>query len=289
MKLSDMTVGVIGNGVVGQAVARSYLEHVKEVRCWDKEKTRTTHTLLGTLGSDVTFLCLPTPSKEDGSCDLTAIEGFFQEVRGNYVTNTTIESNLVLRSTVPVETTKRLAEEYNLPNLVHSPEFLTARCATLDAQIPSRNIIGYPGTRDKEGYFGYPMAGGSVPLATLANLYAARFPSTPIHYMTSDESEAVKLFQNSFFATKIAFWNEMREFADKKRLQWDTVLNAILADGRIHPSHTQVPGPDGKRGFGGACLPKDLSSMIAQFFDSHVSPELLVAVSRRNDHDRSRS
>jgi UDP-glucose 6-dehydrogenase len=95
----------------------------------------------------------------------------------------------------------------------------------------------------------------------------------------------VKLLQNGFFAVKVAYWNEARALADKLGLDWADVHGAVMTDGRIHPSHTQVPGPDGCRGFGGTCLPKDLAQLV-----HHLEAEAYVtgAALHRNRHDRAK-
>lgn len=245
-----MRIGIIGGGVVGQATAKSFIEHVDEVRVYDivKEKRTACESDVYTF-SDIIFVCLPTPQMPDSlKANLIDLTNFFA-----YLPDYAKTKNLVLRSTVPVGTTRMLREKYGLINLVHSPEFLTARCATLDAQMPSRNIVGVP---ERNG----PMV--SCEYGPLYDLYESRWQHVPVLKMTSDESESVKLMLNSFFAVKVAFWNEMRSYADKMRLNWDRVMGGILSDGRIHPSHTKVPGPDGKMGFGGTCLPKDLADMI---------------------------
>jgi len=265
--MKDLVIGVVGGGVVGRATARTYVEHVKEVRVYDHVSERRTHNIFETLESDIVFVCLPTPKKEVGlGLDLSAITNFFAaRFRSQHV-------NFVLRSTVPIGTTRRLSREYDLPNLTHSPEFLTARCALTDAQIPSRNIVGYtPGDQNS-------MAARD----RLMDLYMARFPSIPIYCMSSDESEAVKLFQNSFFATKVAFWNECRSLADKLGLDWERVMGGVLSDGRISPSHTQVPGPDSRRGFGGSCLPKDLNCLVNQLLENDLPALVTSAVGLRN-------
>jgi UDPglucose 6-dehydrogenase len=126
-------------------------------------------------------------------------------------------------------------------------------------------------------------------LGKLIHIYRERFPATEVMLMTSDESEAVKLIQNSFFAVKVAFWNEARSLADVLKLRWDVVMNGILSDGRISPSHTRVPGPDGKRGFGGECLPKDLASLSSLLDDYLEVPNgsiVCKAALRRNEIDR---
>jgi UDP-glucose 6-dehydrogenase len=258
----DMTVGIIGGGTVGQATARAYVEHVKKVRVYDEAGDRGTECLHYTLKTDILFVCIPEANLD--YCFSSGIHNHGDSFRC---------SNLVIKSTVPIGTTRRLQKDYGIPNLVHSPEFLTARRATLDAQMPSRNIIGYPE---------FVPIDENTSQHPLADLYQQRFPYVPILKMMSDESEAVKLFQNAFFAVKVSFWNEVRSLADKLGLDWRMVREAILADGRIHPSHTQVPGPDGQRGFGGTCLPKDLVTLLNQYTEHEVPNSIMDAVLWRN-------
>jgi len=279
-----MKIGVVGGGVVGSATARTYLEWADEVRVYDLRAERRSHNLHEVLECDLVFVCLPTPLK-DGSleCDLSVVEGFFRDmIHGKGLTGILPKGgysarNFVLRSTVPIGTTRMLARDYGLTNIVHSPEFLTARCAMTDAQFPSRNVIGLPNGWTERNQCGELLNG----------LYANRFPGCPVHIMTSDESEAVKLFQNGLFATTVAYWNEVRCLADEKGLNWVTVIKAVLADGRIPRSHCRVPGPDGRRGFGGSCLPKDLSMLVDQLGEAGV---VANAALRRNETiDRKRN
>ena len=240
-----MRIGVVGGGVVGRATARCYMEH-SEVKVYDIVKERSTHTLEETLGSDLVFVCLPTPIGNKEGADVSALIDFF-----SFAASYHASVNYVLRSTVPIGTTKKLADSFNLSNLVHSPEFLTARCAVTDAQLPARNIIGDPGIPYPADEFGdkFPES-----RKLLHRLYDKRFPGVPVLVMSSSESEAVKLFQNSFFAVKVAFFNEINELSERLKLDWDRVLAGMLSDGRIAHAHTKVPGPDGKYGFWGECL-----------------------------------
>ena len=128
--------------------------------------------------------------------------------------------------------------------------------------------------------------------AALHSLYLARFPGVPVHVMTSDESEAVKGFQNGFFAVKVSYWNECRTLADKLGLNWDTVMEGILADGRIAHAHTKVPGPDGKFGFGpdspNGCLQKDSASLVHQLESSGLLASVTRGAVERNREDRKK-
>ncbi len=272
--MKNLKLGVVGGGTVGRATARAFVEHVAEVRTWK------------VLECDLIMVCLPTPQKKDSlECDLTAIEDFFGAHGREQPTR-----NYVLRSTVPIGTTRRLREQYGLVNLVHSPEFLTSRCAVTDAQMPSRNIIGgyYEGP-DKDNRYSI-----SKPGESLKQVYLTRFPGVPVFGMTSDESEAVKLFTNAAFAVKVSLFNEFRCLADKLGLGWDTVLKGILSDGRVGHSHTSVPGPDGKRGFaiGSGCLEKDLANLIncmaTSINQGAAVDSICLAAHDRNVNDRGR-
>lgn len=296
-----MKLGIVGGGTVGRATARAFLEHAEEVRVYDIVPERRTHGLIDVLACDLIFVCLPTPTGPKGELDVSAVEAFFagaQEAT-TYTDRRTVPiyCNFVLRSTVPIGTTRRLAEKYGLPNLVHSPEFLTARCAVTDAQLPARNIIGVPdepfaGEWEFTGLEKHPGRAEKI-YEFLYLLYRRRFPGVPVYVMSSDESEAVKLFQNSFFAVKVAFWNECHTLAAKLNLDWNRVLEAILADGRIARAHTKVPGPDGKFGFGpdtpDACLPKDLSGLVHQLREAGLLHAVTNGALTRNILDRERT
>lgn len=274
-----MRIGIIGNGVVGNATARCFMEHA-EIRVWDKVSERRTHPLVAgpqqpcVMDCDIVFVCVPETSLDELFYELL-------HMRNIYVDRAQ-EKNLVIKSTCPIGTTRRLAEKHQLKNLVHSPEFLTARCAVTDAQLPARNIIGAPK--------GEPNSCD----AALCELYLNRFPGVQILRMSSDESEAVKLMQNSFFAIKIATFNEFYQLAKRLNLDWDAVLHGILSDGRIAHSHTKVPGPDGKFGFGGTCLPKDILQLYKQYIGSDIddvhstTASMLATAIQRNDYDRKR-
>ncbi len=274
------TVGVIGCGVVGGALARSLKEHV-DVRCFDVHPSRRTHTAERVVSTDITFVCLPTPLDDDtGKLDTSCILDFFQGL----FTSTLLEGsgdgygklelvNWVIKSTVPVSFTRMLKERYNLRSVVYNPEFLTERCADIDTLMPARHIIG-----------------GSVCQAAvnLTRLYEARHPGVPIHHCGFEEAEACKLATNAFYAVKIAFFNEVFEYCQRAGMNFETVRALMLSGGRIAHSHTSCPGPDGRHGFGGKCIPKDLFSLTAQMEEAGADPHICHAALVRNIKDRER-
>ena len=134
------TIGIIGNGFVGNAIAEGF-KHYTVVKIHDRDDKRSSHSFEDTINSDIVFVSVPTPmsNKQGGRCNLSIIEDVF--TKASKIKNSAI---FVIKSTVPIGTTSKLQKKY--PNLIiiHSPEFLTARSAKLDFITPSRNIVGYP-------------------------------------------------------------------------------------------------------------------------------------------------
>jgi UDPglucose 6-dehydrogenase len=273
-KAKKQTIGVIGMGVLGRAVCRGFMEHA-EVRTYDVLPERGKDNHADAASSDIVFICLPTPAKENGMCDVRLLEQFLHKA---YEEQWWRKDNVyVIRSTVPVGFTQVMSAQYlHGRPLLHSPEFLTARCALADFQSPARNIIGYPLT-DRAGMeIFYPA------IRKLESLYRTRFPGVPILNMQSSASELVKLATNSFFAAKVTMFNLFHRMATANRLNWNDVLAGIMADGRIAHAHTAVPGPDGLQGFGGTCLPKDLANLYWCATASGVDASLLQNVMESN-------
>jgi len=261
MPLREQTVGIVGNGMVGNAIARGFLEAVKEVRIHDSNPVKSTHTMLEVMRSDFVFICVPTPPRHDGSCDtdivrrvIVAVCSSFQDGHLDRI------PHLVIKSTVPVGFTEEMAElmdgRNTPPALVHSPEFLTARHSVVDFQTATRHIVGVPVMFKEDAT--------RIAHATqrdVLEMYRERFPGSHVMAMTSAESELVKLSINGFFAAKVLWFNIVHEIAAELGLCPDTVISGVVADGRVATSQTTVPGHDGKKGYGGACLPKDLDNL----------------------------
>ena len=265
-----MKLGIIGNGFVGSAIANGFSHYVDELKIYDKNKNLSSSTLNECLTSDIVFVCVPTPmhASQNGKCDTSIINKCFERI--NKIGSSAI---FVIKSTVPIGTTSKLQDKFPKLKILHSPEFLTARTAKLDFITPSRNIVGYP----KNFYSKIH----SVP-NILMNLYKERFPGTQTFLLDSESTEMIKYVANCFFATKISYFNEVNQVCKKLDLNFNEVMEGVLSDGRIGVSHYQVPGHDGKEGFGGTCFPKDLNSFINLMKDNNVNPNVLEAAWKTN-------
>jgi UDPglucose 6-dehydrogenase len=236
-----MQIGIIGNGFVGNAIYQNFKD--KElVKVYDVREHKCYNTLTDTLQTQIVFVCLPTPMKEDGQCDLSYIMNFFEslQIPDGY------NPLFVIKSTVPIGTTDLLCDKHKNLMIVHNPEFLTAVNAVEDFRNTDRNIIG----------------GKQEWCMKLKELFIKHFLNTPIQIVKSKESETIKYFCNSFLAAKVSFFNNLYEMCEKFDMNFDSVKDGIVSDKRIGPSHTKIPGPDGLMGFGGYCFPKDINALI---------------------------
>ena len=248
MKLNT-NIGVIGNGFVGSAVRFGFSSQTgcdTTVRVYDKDESKSLNTLEETVNkSDIIFLSVPTPSNKDGSIHTGILESALTDIDSVY--NQEIENVVLIRSTVTPGTTSRLQETFPKLNLVFNPEFLTERSAKFDFINQARVILG-----------GFPSQ-----TAKVAHLYRMRFgASISIIQTNYNTAEMIKYMNNCFFATKVSFMNEMYDIANKCEVDWKVATDGFVGDGRIGHSHLAVPGPDGKRGFGGSCFPKDVQALL---------------------------
>ena len=266
-------IGIIGNGYVGSAVKFGFSPSVgydADVRVYDIDPNKSTHTLEETAnGSDFVFLSVPTPSNKDGSINvdivkdaLTNISNAIQKDRSPIV---------LLRSTVTPGTTRQLAAMFDKLELVFNPEFLTERSAHFDFINQARIILG--------GAWN-----DSVGVIKVAELFRRRFGKTiSILKTTFESAELIKYMTNTFFATKVSFLNEMKQISDAESWSvWEDVKEGFLRDGRVGHSHMNVPGPDGKSGFGGSCFPKDIQAMITHGASLGIDMKVLKGAWEKN-------
>lgn len=254
-----MNIGIIGYGFVGESQAFAFAP-VCNVKVFDIDKTKTTHSLEEVLKQDFIFVCLPTPMLESGEQDLSYIENFFGSISLDNK-----DAIFILKSTVLPKTTKYLIDNYKF-NIVFSPEFLTEKNAKLDMLTQSRIIIG----------------GDTKHSEKVLELFKLRFGNR--HYILTDSTSAeiIKYMSNNFLTVKVSFVNEYYDLANKIGGNWNDIIEGFVSDPRIGNSHTKTPGPDGKRGFGGTCFPKDINAMIQYSKANNIEMNTLEAAWKTN-------
>ena len=252
------TVGIIGGGFVGSATAWG-LRPVFDVKVYDKDPKACTHSFEETKNSDSLFICVPTPPKEDWSCDLSIVESICEALSPS-------DQEVIIKSTVLPGTCRKMSKKYNL-KVSSNPEFLTERRAKWNFINAAQVLIGSdnPDSRTK-----------------IQGLYEARFHSMKYTVTDTVTSELIKYTLNSFLATKVSFMNEIKMVCDKIGANWEDLIEGFTGDSRIGDSHINVPGPDGELGFGGKCFPKDINALIELFNKNNINPMVMKAAWERN-------
>lgn len=260
-----MKIGIIGNGFVGKATYQLKCKDI-EILCYDKnpELCNPINTkLIDLLLCEIIFVSVPTPMNKDGSCYLDIVKSVLDDLKNiNYC------NFIVLRSTVPVGTCNNL-------KCYFMPEFLTEK-NYLNDFINNKNWIF--GIFDNNLKF-QKLIKDLFYFAKINN----RIKFNNITFVSNNEAEMIKMFKNSFLATKISFCNEIYEFCEIKDIDYNIIRKYATDDIRIGESHTNVPGHDGKKGFGGTCFPKDTASLKYEMIKSGMKPYILESIINRNE------
>lgn len=199
--------------------------------------------------SEVIFIAVGTPSREDGSADLQ----YVMEVAKNISKYINEYKVIVDKSTVPVGTGQKVKQiikdgitERNVNiefDVVSNPEFLREGKAIRDCTNPDRIVIGSDSERAKE---------------TMKHLYDVfNINQTPFVFTNIETAEMIKYASNAFLAVKISYINEMALLAEKVGADVQEIAKAMGMDGRISPKFLHA-GP----GYGGSCFPKDTKAIV---------------------------
>ena len=260
-----MKIGILGQGYVGSAIKIGFEKKYKKLNTFDKykESSSTVSSLEElTKSSNIIFICLPTPMKENGECDIGIVEKEIIKIDQN----STEPKIIVIKSTVPPGTTKKIDTKSKNINIVFNPEFLTEQNFIEDFKKQNRIVIG----------------GNEKSVQVIEEVYKRVFPTTTIIKTDATTAEMIKYLTNTFLATKVSFANEIKMICDKIDVDYDEVVEYSLYDKRLGNSHWAVPGPDGKLGFGGSCFPKDINALIYFAKEKGLDLDLLQSVWETN-------
>ncbi|RXA18049.1 UDP-glucose/GDP-mannose dehydrogenase family protein [Methanosarcina sp. MSH10X1] len=290
-----MKISVIGSGYVGSVTAACFAETGHEVVCVDIDKkkmdqinegippiyeeglgellrkhagknlTATTDYESAIRKTDISFICVGTPSAEDGSIDLSIVRAATASI-GAVLAKKKGYHVVVVKSTVVPETT----EKFVLPVLEETsgkvagkdfgvamnPEFLREGKAVYDFMNPDKIVVG--AIDQKAGALVSELYKSFKCKVTLTN------PST---------AEMIKYANNSLLATKISFANEIGNICKKLKIDTYEVMEAVGKDSRISPKFLNSGA-----GFGGSCFPKDVKALIGKAKEIGYSPVLLESV-----------
>lgn len=290
------TIGIIGYGFVGKAVAQ--LRAGFEVAAYDPfvEEVKTEEHKHKAYKSDIVFVCVPTPPLEDGHLDVSIVE----EVAEIWTQLRTPSSILVIKSTVPIGTTDSLCARFGTNRILHNPEFLTEKTAVDDFCNAREIIIG--GNKEVaqividmyRTYYSLPDRGE-------ATCWLLTYQYHDL--VTAKTAEMIKLVRNAFYATKISFMNEVYDLCEATDTSYDQFREVFARSHEqawVNPMHTFVPGPRGKefdkdgaclnannRFFAGHCLPKDSLGLVENAHQFGVDLKVLEQAVKSNEEHKT--
>ena len=257
-----MKLGFIGFGVVGSAVYEAFKAD-NDCRIYDPNKGYINFKRIK--DTEIVFVSVPVPTLIDGSIDLNILEQILTKLnKARY------EGVVVIKSTVLPGTCNALKHLYKL-RIVHNPEFLTERNAKQDFAKQKCVLL----------------SGDSNDVKVVVELYRDfNNLATILSYPQYRVTETAKYVHNCFLAVKVSFFNEIYEFCQASDIEYRDVLMAALSQHMIGINHTQVPGPDGLKGYGGTCFPKDTHAWANHSVRQGVLPSTVIAACAGNKKRR---
>lgn len=202
---------------------------------------------------DYLILAVGTPSKSDGSCDLSFVEAALSEVN--------VKQKIIIRSTVPPGTTDMLSIMYPAHTFAVVPEFLQEGRALADVLKPHRVVIGSDNLEICE---------------ELAGIYGRL--GVPIVCTSPIDAEFIKYASNAFLATKISFINDLARLADKAGADITTIADGMGLDPRIGRAFLNAG-----LGYGGSCFPKDMHALLNVARDHELDLPVISAAMHANE------
>ncbi|MBI5193285.1 MAG: UDP-glucose/GDP-mannose dehydrogenase family protein [Nitrospirae bacterium] len=277
-----MNISVVGSGYVGLVTGACFAEFGVIVTCVDMDQNKvdllnkgiapffepgleelmrknmnegrlrfSNNTAEAVRNSEVIFIAVGTPSRKDGSADLSYVDSVARTIGENLNTYKVV----VTKSTVPIGTGERIRKIIqdmggnDQFDIVSNPEFLREGSAIGDFMRPDRVVIG---------------AAGDRAISVMKDLYRPLYLlDTPFIITDIETSEMIKYASNVFLATKISYINEIANLCEKVGANVQIVAKAMGLDGRIGSKFLH-PGP----GYGGSCFPKDARALL-QIAESH--------------------
>ncbi|MBI2769136.1 MAG: UDP-glucose/GDP-mannose dehydrogenase family protein [Burkholderiales bacterium] len=268
--MTGPAIGIVGLGTVGSALAQRLSPRYILLRC---DPALPDGLAAERLAAEcaIVFVCVPTPAGPGGAADISILASVVARLsqQGG------VPPLVVIKSTVPPGTTQALAMRHPRLPVVASPEFLRHGSALADLQGATRVLLGLPVPAPDETL-----------LTQLGEVLRHACPQAEIVRADAAAVELAKYATNAFLALKVTFANQVEAASTALDIDYAAVAALLALDPRVGDSHLAVPGPDGLRGFGGACLPKDVAALLA--LAGQQLPLLRAAVEWNDEQGRNK-
>jgi len=279
-----MKIGIIGYGYVGKSIESFFISNVDTIiydnkfnggdsyLYFDSTKNVFTNNFDLLKDCDFVFICVPTPESADGSCDTSIVTSCLEDLY-----KIKYKGIVIIKSTVPVGFTDGTSDKYKF-SIVFSPEFAGE----------NKYISNHKFLKDiKESQF-FIFGGNPLDTHKAVQLFQSiGGPEKKYIECDAKSAEMMKLMNNSFFALKVAFCNEMFDICNAYGLYYSKVRELWLLDPRNTPDFTLVF--EDNRGFGGKCFPKDISSLINVAKKEDADSLILEAAKKSNNKVRNKN
>lgn len=217
---------------------------------------------------DAAIVCVPTPVGDDGKCDISIVEETMGWLNPKEL--------IVIKSTVTPGTSEKYLKDGR--NVCFSPEYIGE--GKYEIQWWKDRGYAHPTDMKKHDFF---IFGGPVEATRRAIRLWQRVTGPDKRYIqtTARHAELTKYMENTWGAMKVAFCHEWFNICEAHGVDYETVRELFLLDGRTERMHTSVFEPD--KGFDGKCFPKDLSAIIHSSEQLKYEPKILKQVKEVNE------
>jgi len=253
-----MNIGIAGLGVIGSACKYGFEKLGHKVSFHDPKFIDSKFEDL--LDSEIVYICVPTPSNEDGSCNTTIVRAVVDDL-----IKKDFQGIIAIKSTVEPGTTQALIQEHFNEKICFVPEFLRERCAFTD--FTENHEVLAVGTSCEEVFNAVVKSHGKYP-RKLAQL-------------SSTEAEMLKYYSNVFNALRIIFANEMYEICKVLGADYTKIKDTFVMRGTAKDIYMDVN--ESFRGYGGVCLPKDTKAIDALVKKFDLDLKLFETIDKEND------
>ena len=265
-----MITGVIGLGVVGNSIYKVLQKKNVNVSGYDKYNNRgNVSNLKDILNTNLVFLCLPTEYDDfQKKYNTTALDEIL-----TFLSTNNYMGFILIKSTVEPMTCIKYHSLYKNLNIIHNPEFISAATAETDFEMQQYTLLGKTYADQN--------------IDDIVKFYKNLFININVITSNSTETEIAKIAANSFYATKIQYFNEIYELCNTIDCSYNNVRNMMLENNWINKMHTDVPGSDGKISYGGMCFPKDTNALCQYMKRNNINNKVLTATIEENKIMRS--